>query len=152
MALISIIRGAYSITMFAFGYMELDKWMEGFSDTASTIMYISSVILLISIVVHHIICGLVEWFYFKLGRKDEIWDAVLEFQIKTIITMIIGYLGFVVYLITLFIMVVTGKTMLPQWACIFNTLPIMIILLPTKIPTKGNVAGAIMFLGLFLMM
>ena len=51
--------------------------------------------------------------------------------------------------VPLFIMVITGKTSLPQWACVINTLPLMIVLLPTKLPAKGNIAGAFMFLGLF---
>lgn len=37
---------------------------------------------------------------------------------------------------------------LPPWACVFNTLPLMLILTPTRLPAKGNIAGAIMFAGL----
>ncbi len=48
----------------------------------------------------------------------------------------------------LFILVVTGKTDLPRWACVFNTLPAFLILVPTKVPAKGNIANAFMFLGL----
>lgn len=44
-------------------------------------------------------------------------------------------------------MVVTGKTYIPRWACVFNTLPVFLILAPTKIPAKGNIANAFMFLG-----
>ena len=123
--------------------------MEQYSDTASTVMYISAVVFLISIVVHHIICGLVEWLYVRLGRTDEAREVALEFQMKTIATMVVGYLGLASFVITLFIMVITGKTSLPQWACVINTLPLMIVLLPTKLPAKGNIAGAFMFLGLF---
>lgn len=149
--LISIMLGVYAITLFGFGYLELSKWMKAFSRTASVVMYISSVVFLVPIVVHHIICGLVEWFYIRLGRTDEAREAVLEFQIKTIVTMVIGYLGLAVFLITLFAMIISGKTSLPQWACIFNTLPLMIVLVPTKLPARGNIAGAIMFVGLLLL-
>ena len=51
-----------------------------------------------------------------------------------------------------FVMVVTGKTYIPRWACVFNTLPAFLILAPTKIPAKGNIANAFMFLGLVFMM
>ena len=44
--------------------------------------------------------------------------------------------------------VVTGKTYIPRWACVFNTLPVFLILAPIKIPAKGNIANAFMFLGL----
>ena len=149
-SLLSIMLGVYAITAFGFGYLALSRWMEQYSDTASAVMYISAVVFLISIVVHHIICGLVEWLYVRLGRTDEARDAALEFQKKTIATMVVGYLGSAAFVITLFIMVITGKTSLPQWACVLNTLPLMIILLPTKLPAKGNIAGALMFLGLFI--
>ena len=149
-AFLSIMLGVYAITAFGFGYLALSRWMEQYSDTASAVMYISAVVFLISIVVHHIICGLVEWLYVRLGRTDEARDAALEFQKKTIATMVVGYLGLAAFVFTLFIMVITGKTSLPQWACVLNTLPLMIILLPTKLPAKGNIAGALMFLGLFI--
>ena len=150
--LISILLGVYAITAFGFGYLGLSRWMEEFSRTASVIMYISSVVFLISIVVHHIICGLVEWLFIRMGRTNEARQAVLEFQAKTIVTMVIGYLGLASFVITLFIMVSMGKTTLPQWACMLNTLPVMLILLITRLPAKGNIAGAIMYLGLLILL
>ena len=151
-SLFSIMLGVFAITMFGFGYLELSKWMEEYSKVASLIMYISAIVFLIPIVVHHIICGLVEWLYVRLGKTDEAREVALEFQMKTIATMIVGYLGLAVFLVTLFIMVVTGKTSLPQWACVLNTLPLMLVLAPTKLPAKGNIAGTIMYLGLFILL
>jgi hypothetical protein len=148
---ISIMLGVYAITIFGFGYLELSKWVGQYSNTASTVMFISAMFFLISIVAHHVICGVVEWFYIKLGRTDEARNVVLEFQMKTIATMVIGYLGLAVFVITLFIMVASGRTSLPQWACIFNTLPLMVVLTPTKLPAKGNIAGAIMYIGLLIL-
>lgn len=150
--MISIVLGVYAITAFGFGYLELSRWMKEFSGPASVIMYISSVVFLLSIVVHHIICGLVEWLYVRMGRTDIAREAALEFQKKTIATMIIGYLGLITFIVTFFIMVIMGKTPLPRWACILNTLPVMLVLLPTKLPAKGNIAGAVMYLGLFFML
>jgi len=151
-SLISIMLGVYAITMFGFGYLELSKWMADYSQAASRVMYISAVIFLISIVVHHVICGLVEWLYVRMGKTDEAREIALEFQNKTTATMIVGYLGLAVFIITLFIMVVTGKTPLPQWACVLNTLPLMLVLTFTKLPAKGNIAGAVMYLGLMILL
>ena len=150
-SMLSIMFGVYAITAFGFGYLALSRWMEQYSEAASAVMYISAVVFLISIVVHHVICGLVEWFYVRLGKTDEAREAALDFQKKTIATMFVGYLGLASFVITLFIMVITGKTSLPQWACVINTLPLMIVLLPSKLPAQGNIAGALMFLGLFLL-
>lgn len=66
--------------------------------------------------------------------------------------MIVGYLGLLTFLVTLFVMVITGRTSLPQWACVLNTLPLMMLLAPTKLPAKGNIAGAVMYLGLFILL
>ncbi|MCQ2088359.1 MAG: hypothetical protein MJZ37_09920 [Bacilli bacterium] len=151
-SLISMMLGVVAITMFGFGYLELSKWMLDYSQVASAIMHISAVVFLISIVVHHVTCGLVEWLYVKLGKTDEAREVALEFMAKTIAAMIVGYIGLAVFLITLFIMVVTGKTSLPMWACVFNTLPLMLLLTPTKFPAKGNIAGAIMYLGLLILL
>jgi len=151
-SLVSIMLGVFAITIFGFGYLELSKWMEEYSKVASLIMYISAIVFLIPIVVHHIICGLVEWLYVRLGKTDEAREVALEFQMKTIATMIVGYLGLAVFLVTLFIMVVTGKTSLPQWACVLNTLSLMLVLASTKLPAKGNIAGTIMYLGLFILL
>ena len=114
-------------------------------------MLAAAIVFAVPIAVHHVICGLVEWFYIRLGRTDEARETVLEFQKKTIVTMVVGYLGLLVFLICLFTAVVTGQTPLPRWACFFNTLPLMILLLPAKLPAKGNIAGAVMFLGLALL-
>ena len=149
--MVSILLGTFSITVFTFGYLALSSWMYGYNRTLSYIMLTSTIVFAVPIAVHHVICGLVEWFYIKLGRTDEARETVLGFQKKTIITMAAGYLGLLVFLICLFIAVVTGQTALPRWACFFNTLPLMLLLLPTKLPAKGNIAGAVMFLGLALL-
>ena len=65
--------------------------------------------------------------------------------------MVVGYLGLAAFMITLFVMIVMGKTSLPVWACVFNTLAAMIVLAPTKLPAKGNIAGAVMYLGLLIL-
>ena len=149
--MVSILLGTFSITVFTFGYLALSSWMYGYNRTLSYIMLAAAIVFAVPIAVHHVICGLVEWFYIRLGRTDEARETVLGFQKKTIITMVAGYLGLLVFLICLFVAVATGQTTLPWWACFFNTLPLMLLLLPTKLPAKGNVAGAVMFLGLMLL-
>ena len=149
--LASMLLGTFAITMFSFGYFALSDWISEFSKTASIIMYISSVIFLIPIVTHHVFCGVVEWIYIRLGRTNDVREAVLEMQKKTIATMFVGYLGLLAFMITLFVMIVLGNTSLPAWACVFNTLVAMIVLAPTKLPAKGNIAGAVMYLGLLML-
>lgn len=149
--LASMLLGTLAITMFGFGYFALCFWIKDFSQTASAIMFVSTVLFLIPIVPHHVLCGVVEWIYIRLGRTNEAREAVLELQKKTAITMIVGYLGLAAFMTTLFVTIVMGKTALPQWSCVFNTLVMMIILTPTKLPAKGNIAGAAMYLGLLIL-
>ena len=149
--LASMLLGTAAITLFGFGYFALSHWMGAFSKTASVILFISSVLFLIPIVTHHVFCGVVEWIYIRLGRTNAVREAVLEMQIKTIATMVVGYLGLLTFMGTLFVMIVMGHTSLPVWACVFNTLVVMIVLVPTKLPGKGNIAGAVMYLGLLLL-
>ena len=62
--------------------------------------------------------------------------------------MYLGYLGMLVFAAAFLIAVVTGRTALPVWACIFNLIPLAIVIMPTKLSAKANVIGAIMFTGL----
>ncbi|MBO4450284.1 MAG: hypothetical protein J5777_06835 [Clostridiales bacterium] len=148
--LFSIVMGTFSIMMFAFGYLGVSNWMYGHSKLCGTIMLISSVVFIVPIVVHHVICGFVEWFYIKMERTVMARDAVLTFQKQTSATMIIGYFGLFAFAMTLLMGIATKQTSLPWWACFFNTLPIFLVMLPTKIPAKGNIAGVIMFTALLI--
>ena len=149
--LASMLLGTFAIALFGFGYIELAGWTGVYSEPASVVMLISALIYLVPITAHHVFFGAIEWLYIRLGRTDTARTVVLELQKKTIATMYAGYAGLLVFVVTLFIMIVSGGTALPAWACIFNTLVVMILLLPTKLPAKGNIAGAVMFLGLFIL-
>lgn len=149
--LTSILLGVFAIAMFGFGYLGLSSWISGFSKAASIVMLISAVLYLVPITAHHVLFAVIEWIYIRLGRTKAAREAVLELQKKTAATMFVGYAGLLVFVVTLFVEVVSGSTSLSRWACVFNTLIIMILLLPTKLPAKGNIAGAVMFLGLLFM-
>ena len=144
---IGMMLGVASLFFASFGYMAMSDWMKAYGAITADIMKASALFFLILISAHHVLCGAVEWFYVKFGMSEETLQGVTEFFKKTSFVAI-AYLGLLIYVITLFIMIVTGKTDLPRWACVFNTLPAFFILAPTKIPAKGNIANAFMFLGL----
>lgn len=143
------ILGVIALTVSAFGFIALSHWMKDYSGIASMIMYITGLAFIVPITAHHICCSVVEWFYVKLGRDKDALSNVMEFFKNTIITAGIGYVSLAVFSITMVFMIVTGHTDLPRWAALFCTLPVYIILAPTKIPAKGNVANAVMFLFMF---
>ena len=139
--------GVFALFMASFGYIEISRLISETALVIGRIMLIASMFFLVLISAHHVLCGAVEWFYVKLGRTEEALKAVTDFFKSTIIAAI-AYVGLLVFAVIFFILVVTGRTDLPRWACIFNMLPAFLILAPTKVPAKGNIANAFMFFGL----
>lgn len=146
----SMLVGVLALFMAGFGYLELSRWAVGYSELSGKIMYISGMFFIVPITAHHVLCGAVEWFYVKLGRTEQALETVLCFFRRTAAAAI-AYLGLLVFAVTLLVLVISGRTALPIWACLFNTLPLFVILAPTKLPAKGNIANAVMFLGLCFM-
>lgn len=144
---VSMLLGVLALFMAAFGYIGLSRWAEGYSKTAGLIMYISGLFFIVPITAHHVFCGAVEWFYVKLGRTDEALETVLTFFKRTAAAAA-AYVGLLVFSVTLLVLIISGNTELPLWTVCFNTLPVFFLLAPTKLPAKGNIANAVMFLGL----
>lgn len=144
---ISMLLGVLALFMASFGYISLSRTAEGYSKAAGVIMYISGLFFIVPITAHHVFCGAVEWFFIKLSRTEQALETVLTFFKRTAAAAI-AYVGLLVFSVTLLVLIISGKAGLPIWACCFNTLPLFIILAPTKLPAKGNIANALMFLGL----
>jgi hypothetical protein len=115
-------------------------------------------IVLLLAAIGHILCGVCDCLlgYSPSGRldlkgglkdADRMRKVFQDMPLKwPFVSIMLG-----VYAITIFIMVISGRTSLPQWACVLKTLPLMVVLTPTKLPAKGNIAGAIMFIGLLIL-
>lgn len=146
--MLSMLLGVLALLMSCGGYFALCLWMRRFSVTASVIMLAAAAAFFIPGTAHHVICGVAEWFYIRMGMTEEAREAITEFFGKTSVTMIACYLGLIVYSVALFVMVVTGATALPSWAAVFNIMLIASVLFPLRIGGAGNWAGAVMFLGL----
>ena len=149
--LLSILLGCLALLMCVPGYFAVCMWVSNYSVVYSTILLIAMAIFFVFVVAHHIFCGVTEWFYIRQGATEEARLTIMDFFKKTSIAMVLCYVGLFVFCVTLFIAVVSGATPLPQWACVFNTLPIFIVLSPFRIVGTGNWSGAIMFLGLLLL-
>ena len=150
--MLSLNLGIAALAMSFCGFMGIYEWMKQFSHTYAAVIIVSAAAFILFIIPHHIICALIEWFYIKAGRTDKARKIILSFFKKTSFTMIVGYVGLLVFAVTFFIAVVTGKTSLPRAACIFNTLPLFLILSLFKPVGAGNIANAVMFLALAVLM
>ena len=148
--LFSMLAGVLALTMACFGYFALYEYVGAFSSVYGTILLISFVLFIVAGTAHHVFCGVVEWFYIRMGRTEEARVAILEFFKKTVSTMYVCYIGLLVFSITLFVAVVSGVTGLPRWACIFSVIPLFIAMFPFRIVGSFNIASAASFLGLFI--
>lgn len=148
----SMLLGCLAMFLFFFGYLALCHWMRAYSELCAALMMVGCVCVATFGMAHHVFCGVPEWLYVRLGRTQEALDTINEFFRKTSITMVMCYLGFLIFGVTFFAAVVSGITPLPRWACIFNVLPLMLAFLPLRVGGAGNWAGAVMFLGLFFLM
>ena len=147
--LFSMLAGVLAMTLSSLGYIALYRYVEGYSTVCGTILLVSLVMLMVPGTAHHVFCGAVEWFYIRMGRTEESRQAITEFFKKTSSTMLVCYVGFAVFLVTLFVVVVSGMTGLPRWACVFNALPLFILMFPFRIVGSMTIASSAMVLGLF---
>lgn len=148
---ISMIAGCLAIFMIGCGYYGLYIWMSEFSLTFSVIILAAVGVFLSFGVAHHVFCGVAEWFYVRMGMTEDARQAVVKFFKDTSVTMIGCYIGLIALGAVLFIAVVTGTTSLPQWACIINYIPFALALMPLRIGGAGNWSGALMFIGLLIL-
>ena len=147
-ALLSMLLGCLAMFLLFFGYIALCQWMKQYSEICAVLMLIGSGMVFTFGMAHHILCGVPEWLYVRLGRTEDARQIISELFKKTSITLAVCYLGFLLFGVSMFVAVASGWTSLPAWACVFNVFLLMMILFPTRIGGSGNWAGAFMFLGL----
>ena len=150
--MLSTVLGVFAMTAAFPGYLALCEWMRTFSHIAAALMFTGCILFFLPGVAHHVFCAAVEWFYIRLGKTGEARNVIVEFFKKTSVTMYICYLGLLLFSVTLLIAVASGATSLPRLACVCNTLPLFLVLAPFRIVGTGNLAGAAVFLGLFLLL
>jgi len=147
---LSMLLGIAAIAMYSCGYVALACSVYDTSPVYTYIMLPAAIVFLSMGVAHHVFCGAVEWFYVRFNRTEEARKGILEFFKATSLTMYACYLGLVVLSVAWFVAVISGAIGLPKWCCVFNILPIFAVLAPFRIVGTGNLAGAIMFLGLLI--
>ena len=100
---------------------------------------------------HHVVGCAAEWIYIKSDHSEEGRKLTADFFGKSSAVMIGCYAGIILFSVAHFIPVVAGMTPLPSWACVFNLLPLFLVQAPFNIPGAGNIAGAVMYIGLFIL-
>lgn len=141
----SMVLGTFAMMAAFPGYLAVCEWMRQFSGICALLMALGSVMFFLPGVAHHVFCGAVEWFYIRMGKTEEARQTIVEFFGKTSSTMYVCYVGLLIFAVTLFVAVVSGTTSLPAWACVFNALPLFLVLAPFRIVGTGNLVNATVF-------
>ncbi|MBO5569854.1 MAG: hypothetical protein J6A79_13105 [Clostridia bacterium] len=147
----SIVLGTLAMFLQFFGYLALGIWMRPYSVLWANLMIVGAAMIYTFGLAHHILGCAAEWVYIKSDHTEAGRKLTSDFFGKTSATMIGCYAGILLFSVAQFIPVVTGMTPLPVWACVFNLLPLFLVQAPFNIPGAGNIAGAVMYLGLFIL-
>ena len=150
----SIVLGTVAMFMQFFGYLALGIWMRPYSALWANLMIVGAALIYTFGLAHHVVGCAAEWIYIKSDHTEEGRKLTADFFGKTSAVMIgcyAGIAGIVLFSVTHFIPVVAGMTPLPAWACVFNLLPLFLVQAPFNIAGAGNIAGAVMYLGLFIL-
>ena len=147
----SLVLGTLAMFMQFFGYLALGIWMRPYSALWANIMIVGAAMIYTFGLAHHVQGCAAEWIYIKSDHTEAGRKLTADFFGKTSATMIGCYGGILLFSVAQFIPVVTGMTPLPTWACVFNLLPLFLVQAPFNIPGAGNIAGAVMYLGLFIL-
>ena len=147
----SLVFGTLSMCMQLFGYLLLGFWMKQYSSLLANLMITGTAILYTFGIAYPVVGCAAEWIYIKSTYTEEGRKLTEEFFKKSSATMIGCFVGIFMFSVAFFVPVVAGITSLPRWACVFNLLPLYLVLAPFNIPGAGNLAGAAMYLGLFIL-
>ena len=147
----SIVLGTLAMFLQFFGYLALGIWMRPYSALWANIMIVGTAMIYTFGLAHHVLGCAAEWIYIKSNHTEAGRKLTTDFFGKTSAVMIGCYAGIIIFSVAHFISVVAGMTPLPVWACVFNLLPLFLAQAPFNIPGAGNIAGAAMYLGLFIL-
>ena len=147
----SLVLGTLAMFLQFFGYLALGIWMRPYSALWANLMIVGAAMIYTFGLAHHVQGCAAEWIYIKSDHSEEGRKLTADFWGKTSAVMIGCYAGIILFSIAHFIPVVAGMTALPVWACVFIILPLFLVQAPFNIPGAGNIAGAVMYLGLFIL-
>lgn len=147
---ISGIAGTIAMMLALLGYYQIYQFLKPVSKGAANVTLAGALLTTIPGAVMHFTCTSMLWYFVKSGATKEAHDIMLSFFMETSATTAMCNTGVFMVCIALLVTVAKGKTCLPKWACLVNTIPFTVV---AGIAFAGmgamNVASALMFLGLY---
>lgn len=141
----SAILGVFALFLQALGYFAISAYVYAHSAVYGSVLFFVILLFIVIGAGHHVKCGFAEYVFLRLGRDKKAHTMMLDLFNSAPITKIC-YLGYIVFIITLIIAILTGTAALPLWAAIFTILPIFIILFPFKIIGTLHISAMISML------
>ncbi len=147
---VSGIAGTVAMMLALLGYYQIYQFLKPSAKGAANVTLAGALLTCIPGAVMHFTCTSMLWYFVKSGATREAHDIMLAFFMETSITTLMCNAGVMMVCIALFVTVARGKTCLPKWACVINTIPLTMV---AAIAFAGmgamNVGSTFMFLGLF---
>lgn len=147
---ISGIAGTIAMMLALVGYYQIYQFLKPSAKKASKIVLVGMLLTCVAGAVMHFTCTSMLWYFVKSGAGKAAHDTMLAFFMETAATTLMCNTGVFLVSIPLMVTVAKGRTCLPKWACLVNTIPLTLV---AAIVFAGmgamNVGSALMFLGLY---
>lgn len=147
---ISGIAGTVAMMLALTGYYQIYLFLKPVAKKTANVTLVGALLTCVAGAVMHFTCTSMLWHFVKAGATKDAHDIMLTFFFETAVTSAMCNIGVFLVAIPLLILVAKGKTCLPKWACLINTLPLTLV---AAIPLAGmgamNLGSAMMFVGLY---
>lgn len=147
---VSGVAGTVAMMLAMVGYYQIYQFLKPVAPKASRVVLVGTLLTCVAGAVMHFTCTSMLWYFVKSGATKAAHDIMLSFFLETSVTTAMCNIGVFLVCIPLLVSVAKGKTCLPKWACLVNTLPLTLL---AGILFAGmgamNVGSALMFFGLY---
>ena len=148
---ISGIVGTIAMMLVLVGYYQIYLLLKPNAKVLSKVTLVGTLFTCVAGAIMHFSCTTMLWYFVKSGATKEAHDIMISFFTETMATTAMCIIGVFMVCVSLFIAVIKGKTCLPKWGCVVNTIPLTLV---AGILFAGmgamNLGSALMFLGLFI--
>lgn len=147
---VSGVVGTIAMMLALLGYYQIYQFLKPVAKGAANVTLAGALLTTIPGAVMHFTCTSMLWYFVKSGATKEAHDIMLAFFTEKMATTGMCNIGVFMVCVPLFVTVVRGKTCLPKWMCLVNTIPLTVVAGIALAGTGAmNVASALMFLGLY---
>lgn len=149
---ISGVAGTVAMILALVGYYQIYQFLKPVAKMASKVVLVGTLLTCVAGAVMHVSMTTMLWYFVKFGATQQAHEIMLSFFFESIVTTAMCNTGVFMVSIPLLVTVAKGKTCLPKWACLVNTIPLTLV---AAIVFAGmgamNVGSALMFFGLYYM-